>query len=227
MTRRIRIRRLRRRSAEYGDDPRGYWNARHRAFRDDLRGVGAIGIPSEGNKLDYDLKVTRVHDGVRSVAQQGAKSALEAGCGTGMFTEVLVQEGFDVTAIDFSSTAIDEARTRVPSVAEFKVADLTSTLDLGVFDLVLCVDVLFHVVDDHAWSRALENLGSWTRIGGWLLIQEHLVDEADSSGHGHVRWRTEHDYASGLKGFDLVSRDHYLLVSEQSSKDLLLWRKMT
>jgi len=42
------------------------------------------------------------------------------------------------------------------------------------FDVVNAVGVLFHVVEDDDWQRALANLGAHLAPGGLLLVAEHV-----------------------------------------------------
>jgi SAM-dependent methyltransferase len=71
--------------------------------------------------------------------------ALVVGTGLGDDAEELARRGFDVTAFDFSPTAIERARERFPeSAVDYRVADL---LDLpeewrGRFDLVVEIRTL-------------------------------------------------------------------------------------
>src|SRR5262245_56613997 len=60
--------------------------------------------------------------------------AIELGCGTGSNAVWLAEQGFDVTAIDISPTAIARAeeRARAASVmVRFVTADVTELPDLG------------------------------------------------------------------------------------------------
>ena len=67
--------------------------------------------------------------------------AIDLGCGTGSNAIFLAQHGFDVTGVDFASSAIEKARQRAEEegvTVEFVVDDLT-TLErvAGPFDFLL------------------------------------------------------------------------------------------
>ena len=52
------------------------------------------------------------------------------------------------------------------------------------------MDVLFHIVDDDRYMRALSNLASLLNVGGVLLLSENLVSRAKPrrpSGHSEPR----------------------------------------
>ena len=50
------------------------------------------------------------------------------------------------------------------------------------FDIVDAVDVLFHVVDDKRWRRAVENLGHHLAPGGLLMIVEYVAPISYDAG---------------------------------------------
>jgi SAM-dependent methyltransferase len=77
-------------------------------------------------------------------AGYGVRRVVEAGCGLGMFTDVIATAGFQVTGIDISETAIAKARVTYVA-ADFLAADI------GNFDLLrrLRPDVL--VMAEISW----------------------------------------------------------------------------
>lgn len=72
---------------------------------------------------------------------------LDAGCGTGMLTLALAQQGHRVTAVDIAPQMVDATMTRLQQagLAE-RVRYMTSDLEMvkGEFDAVVCLDVLIH-----------------------------------------------------------------------------------
>ena len=87
-------------------------------------------------------------------------AALVVGTGLGDDAEELARRGFDVTAFDFSPTAIERARERFPgSIVDYRVADV---LDLPAdwserFDLVIEIRTLqsMPIGDRAAAARAI------------------------------------------------------------------------
>jgi SAM-dependent methyltransferase len=98
--------------------------------------------------------------------------ALELGCGNGTNALYLAENGFDVTAVDISPTAIEEAKRRAGErglSAKFFVADLTADPDLGgPYDFIFDRGVYHCVrsIDLPAFLRTLERV---TRPGSLYL----------------------------------------------------------
>ncbi len=72
---------------------------------------------------------------------------LDLGCGRGRLASILCQYG-DVTGVDFSATATEQGRKRVPS-ARFFVADILDPgwvdSQAGAYDVVVSADVIEHL----------------------------------------------------------------------------------
>ncbi len=98
---------------------------------------------------------------------------LDAGCGPGVYTEILVELGATVVGIDASPRMIELARDRVGDRAEFEVADLSKPLDrfeAETFDLVLSPLVLDYVDD---WRSVFREFFRVLKPGGYLLFSIH------------------------------------------------------
>ncbi len=111
----------------------------------------------------------------RPPAFWNGKLVLEAGCGAGRFTEVLLGWGAIVVAVDYSRAVDACARNNVQALAERQLhvaqADI---LNLPVrplsFDVVLCYGVLQHTGDPR---RALVSVWECVRSGGVLMVDRY------------------------------------------------------
>jgi len=74
---------------------------------------------------------------------------LDIGCGAGFLSNHLAREGFDVTAVDLSSSCIHIARIRDETKSvKYMVADAYQLpFGPGSFDIVTCTDLLEHVAN--------------------------------------------------------------------------------
>ncbi len=120
------------------------------------------------------------------------KVALDAGCGTGVYTKELLERGYNVDAFDGSPYAVDFLESELTSAqrAAFRaqVCDLFSyEPERGPYDLIIFSEVLEHIQDDTA---ALHRLVSMLADTGLFLLTVPLGPElygAEDRFSGHVR----------------------------------------
>jgi SAM-dependent methyltransferase len=117
-----------------------------------------------------------------------AGTALDAGCGEGGDALWLAGQGWQVTAVDFSTTALVRGRTRACELGldgriDFQHADLrTWTPPAGRFDLVTAH--YLHLPSE-VRGPLFERLAAAVAPGGTLLVVGHLLTDADGHGHDH------------------------------------------
>jgi 2-polyprenyl-3-methyl-5-hydroxy-6-metoxy-1,4-benzoquinol methylase len=99
-------------------------------------------------------------------AQHGA--VLELGCGSGATLAWLKAEhGFrETVGIELFADAAAHAATRVDRVIQGDIERMQLDLPAGHFDLILCMDVLEHLVDP--WA-AMDRLAALLKPGGRLI----------------------------------------------------------
>jgi SAM-dependent methyltransferase len=107
------------------------------------------------------------------LARFAGRRVLEAGCGAGRFTELLVRAGALVHAIDLSA-AVEANRRNVGAQANYVVAqaDIRALpFPPEAFDVVLCLGVLQHTPSPEASIAAL-----WRMVApGGLLVIDHYA----------------------------------------------------
>jgi SAM-dependent methyltransferase len=118
--------------------------------------------------------------GEAQFAQLAGRQVLEAGCGAGRFTEVLLEAGAYVTSVDLSS-AVEANRDNCGLGERHRIAqaDLTRLpFAPGQFDMVVCLGVLQHTPSPEASIAAL-----WEQLkpGGWLVIDHYIYARRWSS----------------------------------------------
>ncbi len=100
----------------------------------------------------------------------GDETVLDAGCGSGRVTELLLERlpHGRVIGVDASPTMIEAARTRLGKRVELRTADLT-TLELEAPVDAIFSNAVFHWVPDH--NRLFERIHAALCPGGRLAAQ--------------------------------------------------------
>jgi trans-aconitate 2-methyltransferase len=108
---------------------------------------------------------------------EGGETVIDAGCGSGRVTEVLVERlpHGRVIGVDASASMIDAASERLGGRVELHVADL-ATVDLGVEADAILSTATFHWIADH--DALFARLRAHLRPGGRLVAQ--------CGGHGNI-----------------------------------------
>ncbi|MFE4951364.1 class I SAM-dependent methyltransferase [Leifsonia sp. NPDC056665] len=96
---------------------------------------------------------------------------LDVGCGSGPTLADLRERGAIVTGVDASAGMLEQARARLGTGADLRMADLAEPLpfDDGTFDDVIASQVLHYLED---WGPALAELHRVVRPGGRLIVSE-------------------------------------------------------
>jgi SAM-dependent methyltransferase len=227
------------RPANYYASPVDYWQARHTEYsrRGSLIGVGCIELDDTENRADYLAKWRQIEKVLIDKAPPARRSLLDAGCGNGWFTAKCAAMGFQVSAVDFSCQGVEAARKKLGEAVTWHVSALDEFAPERRYDVVLSIDVLFHLVDDAKWAKAVTNLGTLTEPDGVLVIQEHLIPEAEvlpsqSPADTHCRWRSLDRYLAVLQPpwklrthvrYDLPQQKRLKVSGAFASKDLLVF----
>ncbi len=98
---------------------------------------------------------------------------LDAGCGKGWFARALTRCGHRMDGIDSSEAAIQECRRLAVGGDHYEVCRLEAWAPAYLYDAVVAVDVLFHLMDDQVWRESVVNLAALVRLGGLLVLSDH------------------------------------------------------
>ncbi len=116
-------------------------------------------------------------------------TTLELGCGTGANAVMLALRGFEVTAVDFSPTAIERARTRAENAGALLRIVLADVFEFaataGTFEFVFDAG-FYHAVRRTQLDRLLDLLWRVTRPGSLYLTLAGATGEMASGGPPQV-----------------------------------------
>lgn len=121
---------------------------------------------------------------VREVSDLTPGTALDAGCGAGAEAIWLAQRGWQVTAADIATAALDRAAERATALGVAESVQWVQA-DLSTWD----PDTRYDLVTTHYAHPAMPQLdfydctASWVAPGGTLLIVGHLHHHGDEHGH--------------------------------------------
>ena len=157
-----------------------YWEQRLRGHFS-LEGVGYLRLGQRFNEWMYRVR-GEVFDRVVGELHAGTagQRILDVGPGTGFYVDRWQNRGATVTGVDLAPVVVSTLAGRFPK-ARFLQADiglpLTAPLagELGQFDVVSAFDVLFHIVDDELYARALANIASLLKPGGLLIWSDNFI----------------------------------------------------
>jgi SAM-dependent methyltransferase len=216
--------------SETGYDARKYWDRRlHRDWT--LHGVGLLALSHSYNRWLYRVRdrVFRRAVAVTDLSDVPAPRILDVGPGVGFYIARWKQRGATVTAVDIADSAVRKLQAAHPdvSVLRLDISDDVAQLE-GGYDAVSAFDVLFHIVDDDRYRRALHNVADLLRPGGWFIFTESLARRrAQSMKHYVRRTRAETEDAVRDAGLELIAtRPAFVLMSTPFDSRHKRWRSM-
>lgn len=125
---------------------------------------------------DYAAEVNYIHELI-SRHQNGTRTILDLGCGTGRHDFLLNQKGYEVTGIDKSTDMLSEANSRLVAVEppvdgiQFLQGDIRSVRLEKIYDVVVS---LFHVmsyqVDNDDLIAMLKTARNHLKPGGIFIF---------------------------------------------------------
>jgi 2-polyprenyl-3-methyl-5-hydroxy-6-metoxy-1,4-benzoquinol methylase len=152
--------------------------------------------------------------------------ALDVACGKGRNSLFLAARGFDVTGLDISSVALDEARRRTAArslAVSFQRADLeTIHLAHAQYDLIINFNYL---------QRSLiPQIHSALKTGGYVIFETYLIDQREIGQPKNPQYLLAHNELLSLfRGCRVLyyREGHFIEESENSFRARLLARKIS
>jgi len=140
-------------------------------------------------QLDSNTNTKISHDRIRrsfggSLDGLEGKSVLEAGCGAGRFTEVLLQAGAKVCAFDLSS-AVDANLANCSHLGSYFLCQaniLDAPFSPESFDFVLCIGVIQHTPNP---EQTIAALARFVKPGGMIVI-DHYRPHTNNHHQSHT-----------------------------------------
>jgi SAM-dependent methyltransferase len=115
----------------------------------------------------------------------GNERLLEVGCGNGFNTTKYRDSVMSIDAFDLSGDMITRAKRDHPDpkIRYYQASVLDpSAAPAGTYDAVVCIRTLINLADLAAQRASIENLFSWLRPGGLLILIEGFTDGFQALG---------------------------------------------
>jgi len=170
-------------------DAKQYWENRLGA-NPSLREVGYSMLGASYNKWLYRMRRNVVRKEVATVNSDLRDArVLDIGSGTGFYLDLWHELGArSVYGCDLTQAAVTYLRKRFPSNPIYQAdigGDLPAEVQPG-FDVISAFDVLFHIVDNLRFHRALQNIASLLRPGGLFYFTDSFLHYSQAGSAHHV-----------------------------------------
>lgn len=212
-------------------DIQNYWE--QRLSQDySLSGVGYLGLGRQFNQWMYRVRrwvFLRTLYPKRS--QIGDWRVLDIGAGTGFYVDCWGTLGCrDLVGVDITHTAVTNLREKFPEFC-FLQGDVGEEacpgLDGESFDAISAMDVLFHIVEEERFERAIQRIQSCLKVGGWFLYSDNFLRTIDkTSPHQSSRSLAKIQEILTRNGFKVINRSpmFWLMNAPVDSQNRWLWK---
>jgi 2-polyprenyl-3-methyl-5-hydroxy-6-metoxy-1,4-benzoquinol methylase len=179
---------------------KSYWEGRL-ASNWGLQGVGYLGLGVRYNKWLYAVRreILRRHLSDLAIKLSDA-NVLDIGSGTGFWLEQWKSLGVrSLRGTDIAAVAVERLKKTFADldVTQLDIAENLEDRGWGQsFEIVSAFDVLFHITDENRFRRAIENISSVLKLGGYLFFSENFV-------HSAAR-RSDHQVSRSLEEIESI-----------------------
>jgi SAM-dependent methyltransferase len=175
-------------------DPTLYWERRlTNAYT--LGSVGWSGLGESFNSWMYTVRKHVFRRVVReSIGGLSSLRVLDIGSGTGFYLDAWRELGVsDLSGSDLTSMAVTRLRAAFEDIPihQLDIGGQSEQLPHDRYDVISVMDVLYHVIDDQRYVRALHNLSRLLKPGGKLILSENCVAQTQVGIHQVSRSRVQ------------------------------------
>lgn len=193
-----------------------------------LHGTGYIGLGKNYNSWMYKVRKIIVSRKLQKFKSNlGDAEVLDIGSGSGFYVDIWKQLGVkSITGCDITNVSVKKLKSKYPQ-SEFIEFDISSNVIpiSKQFDYVTAFDVLFHIVDDDKYAKAISNIYNLLKPNGILIFSENFVH--DKSTHNRFQsTRSLNEIQSLLQssGFQILERSpmFYLMNTPVDSDGIMI-----
>lgn len=168
-----------------------FWDSRHKDLSYFQSG-GDKGLSIGENYEFYIYRLERILYFLRkNFLYKRPLAILDAGCGKGFFTKHLIKCEHFVYSIDSSKEAIEYV---IQNINKFSTKTLLHEFETTqLFDSIICIDVLFHIVDYELWQLTIKKFCTSVKIDGLIILTDTLPKNEQSLSD-YIVYRSYRDY---------------------------------
>jgi SAM-dependent methyltransferase len=134
--------------------------------------------------------------------------AIDVACGTGRNAIYLARRGWQVDAVDFSAVALDQL-TETATAESLPITCIQTDLEGAIrrpADLFTADRYDLAVMVRYTNLPLIDTLKGALKAGGYLIVEEHLVTEADVVGPRNPQFRVAPDaLRNAAAGMDIIA----------------------
>jgi SAM-dependent methyltransferase len=143
----------------------------------------------------------------------GSCNVIDIGSGTGFFIRLWQELGVkNIVGTDLTKMSVENLTKEFPFVSFYQldIGDdnlISCPLLNKTYDVVSCFDVLYHIVDDHRYETAINNIYRIISPGGFLMLSDNFVHGRSVRGtHQVSRSLEEIEKIIARSGFQIIDR---------------------
>ena len=193
-----------------------------------LHGTGYIGLGKNYNSWMYKVRRHIVSRKLQKFKSNlGNAEVLDIGSGSGFYVDIWKQLGVkSITGCDITSVSVKNLKSKHPQ-GEFIEFDISSNLIpiSKQFDYITAFDVLFHIVDDDKYAKAISNIYSLLKPNGILIFSENFIhNKSTRSRFQSIRSLSEIQSLLQISGFHILERSpmFYLMNTPVDSNGVMI-----
>lgn len=176
-----------------------------------LHSVGYLGLGKGYNKFMYKVRKAVFTKVIKKLKIQPDAHILDIGSGTGFYIELWKKLGFkNITGSDLTTVAVENLKNKYTNsqFISFDISDEHIPLKEKEFDVISIMDVLFHIVDDKKYQKAINNISKLIKKNGYLIYSDNFIhnDLQVKSAH-HVNRKIDWIYQElNNNNFEIILR---------------------
>ena len=176
-----------------------------------LHGVGYIGLSKQYNNWLYKIKKTVFLRKIQSHNLDYPNcDILDVGSGTGFYIDRWKEIGVrNIVGTDITSVAVENLRSKHPDVDfhQIDVGTNVQAIENLRFDVVSAFDVLYHIVDDIKYEKAISNISFLLKPNGLFIWSDNFLhNKTVRATHQVSRSLLSIEKLLDASGFEILER---------------------